>query len=378
MRIEILVTDRDLNILGPVNNWISLDVTLRFNEPASGQLVVPMTAAMAQLLTAGGNRIVVKRNLEWFVAGPIERPGKQRWSADGDRTYTVVFTDDFALIAGRRVYPDPANSITAQSADRREFAAVNAEDVMQTLVDENAGPGALAARRIPRLVIASDAGVGSNVTMGFRLDPLGDALRSVALAGGGLGIRTQQVGDDIETQVYEPQDLTGSVVFSTGLGNLIDYSYDPEAPRATVALVGDGTGTGTSRVFVERISPEAATWWRLETVVDRRDTTITAELEAAGDEELSEQAATASLSAVCVETPQQRFGTHYRLGDLVLVILADGTQLADIVRAVRLVASPRNGEVLSPIVGTQSATTNQQWIALVNKLRRDVGRLQAI
>lgn len=376
MTLQIVVTDRNLVVVDPLPDWTSLDVTLRFNEVASGQVVVPMTAANAALLTSG-NRIAIVRDGEWFTGGPIERPA-QRWQLEGDRTFTVGFSDDLALLAGRLVYPDPANDITAQASARRTFTAVNAEDAMKSLVDESAGPGALTARVIPQLVIASDAGVGTNVTLGFRLEQLLDALRTVATAGGFLGFRTVQVGDTIVFEVYEPQDLTGEVVFSVGFRNLTEYTYQPEAPRATVAAVGDGTGEGTLRVFRERVSAEASVWWRLETLVDRRETTTTAELDAAGDAELAEQAATASLSARCLDTPGQAFGVHYRLGDLVSVELATGDVVADVVRAVQLRATPDDGEVLTVQVGTQSANTNQQWIALVRKLQRDVQRLQAI
>lgn len=378
--IEVIVTDRNLVILDPLRDWTSVDCTIKFNEPGSGQITVPLTRTAAQLLTPG-NRIAISRRLpngtaEWFMAGPIERPGTQQWSQDGDRTLTVGFTDDLALIVSRLLYPSPAAAITAQVAARRSFSATNAEDVMQTLVDENAGPTALAARRIPALVIASDASVGTNVTMSFRLDKLGDALRSVATAGGHLGFRTQQVDNTIEFQVYEPENLVDQVRFSVGYRNLISYSYAPEAPKSTVAIVGDGSGDGTSRVFRERISGEAATWWRLESLVDRSDITDTTELDAAGDEELANQAATVNLAAICIETDGQRYGQHFRAGDLVGVELATGDVVADIIREVNLAATPDEGEQIALLIGTQDATQDPLWQAF-HRLQRDVHRLKS-
>lgn len=378
--ISILVTDRDLAILDPLRDWISLDATIRFNEPGSGEVTVPLTPDAAELL-APGNRIAISRRLpngdaEWFMAGPIERPGRQVYTQDGERSLVVGFTDDLALIVARLVYPEPGAAITAQTVDRREFAAVNAEDAMQALVDENAGPGALAAREVPQLVIASDASVGTNITLSFRLDKLGDALRDIATSGGFLGFRTQQVDNTIEFQVYEPEDLTNQVRFSVGYRNLISYTYDPEAPKATVAIVGDGTGEGASRVFRERISAEAATWWRLETLVDRSDITDTTELDAAGDEELANQAATVNLQALCVETDGQRYGQHFRLGDQVAVELFTGDVVSDVVREVRLTATPDEGEQIVLLVGTQDATQDPLWKAF-HRLQRDVHRLKS-
>lgn len=378
--IEIVITDRNLAVLDPLRNWTSVDATAKFREPGSGQVTVPLTRDAAQLL-APGNRVAVSRRLptgtaDWFMSGPIERPGVQQFSQDGERTLTVGFTDDLALPAGRLVYPDPANAITAQTAARRTFTATNAEDAMQALVDENAGPGALVARRVPQLVIAADASVGTNVTTSFRLDRLGDALRTLATIGGNLGFRTQQVGNTIEFQVYEPTDLTNEVRFSTGYRNLISYTYAPEAPKSTVAIVGDGSGEGTSRVFRERISAEATTWWRLESLVDRSDVTDTTELDAAGDEELVNQAATVNLSALCVETDGQRFGEHFRLGDLVSVELFTGDVIADIVREARLTATPDTGEQVTLLIGTQDATQDPLWQAF-HRLQRDVHRLKS-
>lgn len=375
--IEVVVTDRNLNLLGQVASWTSVDVMLRLRQPATIQVELPLTPTSNALFGAG-NRLAIIRDGEWFATGPIERPGRQRFSIDGDRVLTVTASDDLALICGRRVYPDPAHAITAQAAARRTFTAANGEDVLQELVNENAGPAALAARQIPQLAIAADASVGGTVTMGFRLEQMGDALRAVAEAAGGLGFQTQQVNDTIEFQVYEPRDLRDSVLFSVGLGNLLSYDYDPEAPRSTVALVGDGSGTGTSRVFRERISAQASTWWRLETLVDRSDTTNTTEMDAAGDEALAEEGETASLSVIALDTRAQEYGTHYRLGDLVSVELITGDVIADVVRAVRLVVTPDEGETLSPLIGTQGVTTDRQWLTLIRRVRRDVERLKAV
>jgi len=202
------------------------------------------------------------------------------------------------------VHPDPSQPLSNQRVARREFTAVNAETVMRALVAEQVGPSARPERQIPRLTLGPVAGVGTPITVGFRFDALGDALRTCAIAGGGLGFRTTQVGDEIQFEVYQPIDRSGAVRFSRGLGNLRSYELVEEAPTATVAIVGDGSGTGTNRVLREYVDQAAvATWGRIVTFVDRRDTTDTAELDEAGAEALASGAARARLSAITVDTP---------------------------------------------------------------------------
>src|SRR5690606_41503783 len=101
-----------------------------------------------------------------------------------------------------------------QRVARREFTAVNAETAMRALVAEQVGPSARPERQIPRLTLGPVAGVGTPITVGFRFDGLGDALRTCAIAGGGLGFRTTQVGDEIQFEVYQPIDRADSVRFS--------------------------------------------------------------------------------------------------------------------------------------------------------------------
>lgn len=379
--ITLLITDRELNVIGQsITRWTDIDITLRFNEPDSGSVTIPADGLSVDQL-APGNRLVVIRDGAYFTAGPIETPGELAWSLTGSDsgagTVTLTFASDLASIVAEVAYPDPAHAITAQAAARRTFTNTNAEAVMRQLVAENVGPAALPARRIPGLTVAPAAGIGSNVTAGFRLDPLGDSLRSVALAGGGLGFRTLWTGSGIVFEPYQPRDLTAQVRFSRGLGNLRSYNYAPAAPTCTVAIVG-AQGEAEDRVFAELVDPAAATWGRMVAVVDRRDTSDGAEINEAGYEALAQGAESARLTADTVDTATQRYGVHYGLGDLVGVELNNGVALADVVRSVNLKATPNTGETVAAIIGTQSASTDPQWVRLLRDLARRLGRLEAI
>jgi hypothetical protein len=381
MDITILVTDRELNVVGdPIDKWVSLDVTLKHNEPASGTLVVPAVPAVTDLLQ-GGHRVVVVREGQIFCAGPMERPDELQWSLGGQDaepgTVTVVFSDDLATVMARNTYPVPSAASTAQTAAAQWTATnVNAETVIRTLVDVNAGPLALPTRRIPRLALDGIAGVGTNISEATRFEPLGDVLRRAAVAGGGIAFRTRQLDDQILFGVIPSNDLTGSVRFSAGLGNLRSVTYQPEAPRANVAIVG-GQGEGTARTIRERVDQDSVDrWGRLEIFVDRRDTNDTAILDQAGDEALAENAETARLATVTIDLPDQKYGVHYQLNDLVSVEVRPGLLVNDLVRAVHLTASPPSGDLVTALVGSQAATTDRETVRQLRALSRRITRME--
>ncbi|ATO14694.1 hypothetical protein CO540_13350 [Micromonospora sp. WMMA2032] len=384
--ITLLVTDANLNVVGdPIARWTELDVTLRFNEPATGSFTAPRTAVTAAQL-APGNRVVVIRDGVIFCAGPIEEPGPEDWSvtgqASGSGTVEVRFSDDLAAVVARITYPNPAAAATAQTSTAQWTATDEAGDIIRSLVNLNAGPGALTARQVPQLVLGAGAGIGTSIKFSTRFRPLGDELRSVAILGGGLGFRAQQVAATREFQVYAPVDRSAVVRFSPGLGNLRSYRYEPKAPTATVAIVG-GKDVGTSRVVVERTNTAAvAGWGRMETFVDQRQSTDTAvdttELDQAGDEALARGAETARLASVTIDTPDQRFGVHYQLGDKVSVELESGVVVADVVRAVHLQATPDAGEVVTAVVGSQDASPDPLWVRYLRDVSRRLDGLETI
>lgn len=392
MSLTLLVTDRNLNIVGdPIANWSSVDATIKWNEPGSGTLVAPASRALQQQV-AGGRRIVVIRNPvpalgypgEIFIAGPVEHVG-EAWSITGENAgpgkMTIDFADDLASMVGRITYPNPAQPSTAQTI-ARYLQTGNAELAMRALINLNCGPGALANRRVPKLILGDPKGITGNVSISTRFEPIGDTLRSAGLAAGGLGFRLRQVGQNLVADIYEPRDLSNQVRFSRGLGNLREYSYNLTTPTTTTAIVG-GQDEGADRLIVERTDPTTeAEFGRYEVFVDQRQSDDapgdTSELDQAGDEAIAKGAPTAKLVAVTVDTPTQRFGVHYGLSDLVGVELATGVEVLDLVRAVNLTATPGGGELVSPLVGSQEASSDPLWVAFVRDLAGRLARLETI
>ena len=397
----ILVTDRSLNTIDVIDGFTNLDVTIKADEPDSGTVDVPARPEMMALLQPG-NRIVLIDSGEIFTAGPIEKPGPYNWGvgggdegseASGAGTVTVSWGDDSALIAGRTVYPDPAKPASSQKPPDDDPDADDpgpawtytgpAGTAMTQMVNLNAGPGALANRRIPRLVIGDGAGLGSSIKVSERFTALGDALRAAATAGNTeLGFRTRQVDRDIIFEVFEPTDRSDTARFSRGLGNLRSVTYDPSAPTATTALVA-GQGEGSDRQIVEVSDADAvARWWRLEEWVDRRDTNDTDQLTQAGRDKLAEDGEQVQLATVTVDTEDLRFGRDFGLLDRVSVEVypaapgLDALVVTDLVRSAHLQYTPKSGRYLSVVVGSQEATSDPAWVTFARRLARRLAHIE--
>lgn len=379
--ITILVTDAQLNVVGdPIYCWDNLDVTLRFNEVSSGQFTAPAYPWLREQLAAG-RRIVVVRNGRVLIAGPIEGKLVEQ-SDDGENAgvgkLTVKFADDLSLVAYRGAYPNPA---VAPDAQDRDVWAYNgpAEQVLQDLVNVNAGPGALAARRVPRLMMAGTSGVSPTVAGSIeRLQPLGEAMRSIAVAGGGRGFRTSQTMNtkQILFQTYTPRDLSNLVRFSFGLGNLRYLGYEESAPRATTVIVG-GQGEGADRFLTSRTNTAVETeWGRRESYLARPGNDPLPELQQAADEELSQAASTSRLQSSAWDSDDQRYGEHYDLGDRVGVEVGPAEVVTDVVRLVHLQAWSTANELVSAMVGAQDAVNNRAMVARMRQLDRRLGQVE--
>ncbi|MFF2525890.1 siphovirus ReqiPepy6 Gp37-like family protein [Streptomyces liangshanensis] len=384
MGVQLLITDRNLVVQGdPLDGWTGLDATKRFNEPGSGSVDLPARPdVMAQLQP--GNRLLVIRDKDVWMAGPLEIPTDFSWSvADnpGVGSVTMSFSDDLAPVAGRITWPTPASAWTAQLANTyRQITSTNAETIIRQLVNENCGPGARTERRIPSFALDTVAGVGTSTSVRTRFEALLDTCRRVAVDGGQIGFRTRQTGNQILFGCYAPRDLTKTARFSIGLGNLRSVQAKQSAPTATHALVaGTEPATGTTgRTYVQATdAAAAATWWRVERYIDgSAETDANGELSQAGREEIAGGAAPVELATVTVDTPTLRAGRDFDLGDKVTVALPYGVEVADLVRSIHLQATPASGEYVTTLIGSPEATTDPATVKALRTLGRRLGRLE--
>lgn len=399
--ITLLITDQNLAPVGdPIDGWTSLDCTKRFNEPGSGSVTLPASPDVMAALQPG-HRIVVMRDGQVWMAGPMEIPqeievGYSSGEGGGQAPpgeITISFTDDLGRIAGYITWPDPTEAWEDQpTATWRTITNETGETIIRTLVDENCGPNSLEERQIPNLVLGAVAGVGTTTLVNTRFEGLLEACRRVAIDGGGLGFRTVQVDRDIVFEVYEPRDLSATARFSFGLGNLRHLRAKISAPTVTHALVA-GTepdveeNPSAERTFLEVADTgQAAAWWRVEKFVDgSAETDADGELTQAGREELAGGAAPVELATVTVDLPDLPgepgtgliAGRDFDLGDRVSVQLPNGDEVTDIVRSMHLQATPASGEYVTTLVGSPEATSDPAMVRVVRDLSRRLGRITA-
>lgn len=384
---EILITNQDLAVVGdPIDAWLSLDVTLKFNEPGSGMFSAVAHTYVTDQLQPGNRVVVVRRPDPHFgvpggilIAGPIEK-WLHEVSDNGENVnpgvVTVNFADDLASIVSRLAYPNPAQDAASQTADYWTFTGTS-EDALRQLVNANAGPGALAYRQVPKLTLGAAAGIGSTVAVSAdRMQQLGELMRSIAQLGGNVGFRTRQVDDDIVFEVYLPRDRTDYARFGFGLGNVKYLAWEVNAPTATAAIVG-GQGTGADRLMLERGNPsDELAWGRFETLVSRAGTTATQELKDEGDKAIASGAATTRLPANVADNDTCRFGIDYQLGDFVSIEITSTKDYTDMVRTVHLQAWPTAGEMVSSTIGTQEARTNPAWQKRLREVEQRLNKLE--
>lgn len=385
----ILITDISLVYVGdPIVCWTTLDVTLRFNQPGSGEIVVPAYDwVLAQM--GPGHRVVLIRHQpdttglasEVLMSGPIEKWKVEQSDGNdanaGVGILTINFGDDLARVVARQTYQDPALAPGAQTTANWTYSG-NGELALRALFDGNAGPGALVARREPGLVLGAIHGVGTAVTAKADLmEPLGDVARRVALAAGGLGFTAKQLGGQVVLDVYQPTDASTTVLFGFALGNMKYRSWEVTAPSATVALVG-GQGTGATSLVHEytNTSPGGVSdWGRMETLVSMDGTSPTADLDAAAAKAFTDGGEKVMVTASVIDTTDQRYGINYDLGSKVSMETVTGSALVDIVTLVHIQAWATAGELVFPTVGAQDNEGTLLWLQRIRQLEDEIKRL---
>lgn len=363
---------RALGLEGQIDDFIKLEMVLRFNGVSTWTLDLPADGTDAAVMDFDGG-LVVSRDGQTVMSGPVAARDRV-WNAKTN-ALTLAGVDDTVWLARRLALPDPAGPpYDTQAYDVRTGPA---ETVMHGFVDYNAGPSAKSERQVPGLILAPDLGRGTSVTGRGRFHPLHELLPRLALAGGDLGFRIVQDGDQLLFEVYEPSDLTGTAKFSEGLGNLAELKYFERAPAGNYAYVAGG-GEGTARVIVEGgDSGSIVRYGRHEMFVDQRQTEDVGELTQKRDETLDESAARTGLGITPIDTERLAYGIDYRLGDRVTAIV-DGTSIADVLREVHIVLDG-DGVTVKPTIGTPGQHDPRRVLNIFDRfdqLNQRVGQLE--
>ena len=377
MRWTLLARDADRRIVGVLPTG-SFKLTLRFNEVGSWSLKVPREATPAGW-PAPGSGLIFLREGRVVASGQVDEESFS-WSADGSNgggSYELTGDTDLGRIAYRVVYPRPDRPWSSQNEDAHFLSEDVASTVLRRIVTHQTGPDALPSRRVPGLRLRpGEAPIGKTLRVKLRFTPLLDALRSVALDGGGLAFDVvDDLGGGLEFRTWQPVDRTDVALFGVEVGNVVSLQVRRASPVATVALVA-GQGEGTQRVTVEVSDADAADrWGRRELFVDARGSDELSELIREGEETLADSGEQTAISAVILDTPTTQWGRDFGLGDRVSVLTPFG-QVSDLVREVEIEVDEAGVETTRSVIGTADPMTDDPLAATVEKLTKRISQLE--
>jgi hypothetical protein len=297
--------------------------------------------------------------LEWGEQNP--------W--DGMLTVTGVTWEQ--VLAERVVYPYPETawpSIPTKTKYRSPTTGTAAaETVALDFVNKNAGPGALAARRVPGLAMSTDGARGTSLAIGTAYEPVLDVVQR-ACSVGGIGFRIDQQADGSLLLVFSTPTTRTGVILSVDSGAVRSGSHSVTAPTSTRALV-----CGTV-VTAEIADTAAETTWgrRIETYVEATSTDDSDELKQAGDEAVIAGVAVHELKVDVVDTPQAVYGVDYRLGDRIGYenrVIGEGVISTDVVREVEITIDADATRV-TQVVGTEGAMASPKLYRRVGSMHK--------
>ncbi len=390
-RWVVQTRDSDRLITGQVDVFHSLEVAMRHNRGAAWTLTLPADHDQRDLFTPGAGILVWSPDVTWPILTGQIRDLTETVTAAGAATVTVTGVDDTARLTGRVIYPDPTRTADDQTTDTNWVDSDAAETVIRSLVDTQAGAGALAARRIAGLTVNPDTATGDTVAVNARFPGLLDTIAALADTGG-VGIRVVQWdvdnGDiltaagegttDLRLQFYTPTDRSDRVRFTSASGALDGWQHAVAAGTVTRAIVA-GQGEGTARTIIELADTDAETDWaeRQESFIDARDSNDLDVLTQRGYDQITTAGAAASLKASPSATALLAFGRDWWLGDTVTMIV-DAVTITAAVSAVTIKVTGDGEAQVTPTVGPADTLTGPRIYAAVRALNRRVTQLETI
>jgi hypothetical protein len=348
---------------------------------------------MVPMLCLPGYGIEVRRQGHLVIGGPANyRQHAVTGSASPQTNQITVsgFSDEIWL-KRRLCLPTPHTTQTPYSvytttAANAVYGPAVASTAILAIVNDNLGPGAVAARQLANLSLAADPAIGASVTQSLRFDNLLTTIQTLATAGG-VGFRLLPNGDSTFTfSVYANTDRSQSVKFSTNLGNLSDFTYDDTAPTETWEYVLGSSSNSSdpmTQSIMEANDPTGlATWGRMEgTASDTSDITASA-MTTAALAQLAQAGEQSTMTANIVEIPGAKYAVDFNIGDIVSFQLEDWAYtpaglgaIRDIVRTVDI--EMMQGQTPTTVIGVGTPKV-AQVSALFSTIKNQQKQLQRL
>jgi len=366
--LTVEVRDASLNRLGQLlpEDLIGFEAVLRFNDVGTWKISLPVGHAMANELRMPGAGLIVTTDQGTLLSGPTTSVVTVQSTTDLTGTLEISGLDDSLLLNERLAYPTPTTDDVTQQIDGYDVRTGAAEDVLKAYVGANIGPSAPSSRKVSNLVVQPSLSRGSTVTGQGRFQSLQELLAGLASLSN-LGFTIEQVGSNLEFQVFEPVDRSSDIRLDIYNGLLTKTEYAYSRPRATHTIVAGG-GDGADRLLVLHTNPgsiEAAAEWnrRIEVFTDKRGTNDVTALAQAGEELLLAEGKTIVSSSVSPSDDQtMRFGVDWNLGDKVAVVI-DDIESSAVVTEVGIVVGADGVRVGATIGSTTGIDVESKLIA---------------
>jgi hypothetical protein len=367
-RYRVVIRDVNEVAQGQLTGEMEADFIPRWNGVGSWRIKCMLDQPGAELFTPGCgisvNRLDDDGNDVRIFSGQMtsyqhswgnQTGDTERGGDSGSGTIEVAGVEDTAILGYRMVFPDPARGVDLQTTAVNRVKTGFAETVMRDFARENigdkvpsTGPPGDPTRRVTNLEFSTDQARGTSITVSARFDNLLDLTQRIA-SPQLLGFSVKSVPNGYLYDVTSAQDLSLDVKFSRDLGNLRGYSYSTTAPMLTNAAVAGG-GDGTARV-INKYTQAVGPWgWMIEQFIDRRDTSVAAEMLQAAQEAFSQYGEQFTLSFNPIDSEFMRFGRDYKLGDKVTVSI-NGVDFVDTITQVQYELRPGQ-ERIKPVIGS--------------------------
>ena len=353
---------------------------LRFNNVGTWEMRLPQGSRLGELLRLPGYGIIVTGPDDSVIfSGPTFSATLVQTPEIVEGDWTITGTSDDIILSERLAYPTPSSADVTEQTDAHDVRSGVAETVLKAYVSANIGPDAPTARKIAGLQIQADAERGGTVSGNARFQTLQSTAYALAQTGA-VGYAVEQLGTNLEFQVYLPTDKTATIRMDMDNNKLSRAMYAYASAKVTRAIIGGG-GQAELREFLEvttTASQAAETEWsrRIEVFSDSRGSDTTAQLAQSGEELLVDDGKTiVQMSVTPSDDFNMRFGQDWYLGDKVTVVIND-LEASAVVTEVGI-SIDADGVRLGATVGTPVGIEYEaRVLAKTNELQQRISNLE--
>lgn len=356
MSVQLYARGSDRRTLGLLTSWSQLSLIQRRID--EGRWVLTLhDGADAELLSAGRGLIIrrdgatVDSGWRWPEYKVAATGAEQEWQIAGDT--------DMAVMADTNCWPTPGNAITSQP-DRDFIVLGTASQRIRTLFQRNVVESNASRPGVPGMNAGASVSIGPQGTSRARFTNLLELAQQAAGTDLNFVVRQRDSDRAIALEQWTPPDRRLDIQFSPDVGTVHSWEYSDVGPEATRVVIGCGDEE-SGRVFRQRTSAQAglvgsreSDWGnvrRREAFVDASDlrpgdpdVDLENEARERGDAHLVDSRRRQSFAMEVSDLPDQQFGVHFRVGDLVRAYAVPGVPIDDLIEQVEWTVDAEGGE----------------------------------